>query len=66
MNEIIRAVNRYLIDHEAEDAAMLLCNLLLELLEATEDEEFVDEVIAAVMGNERFELDCEGGDYWYA
>ena len=58
MTEIIKAIRRYLIDHEIEDAAMLLCNLLLELIEQT-DEEFAMEVVSAVMGNERFDLDCE-------
>ena len=58
MNDIIKAIRKYLIDHEIEDAAMLLCNLLLELVEQT-DEEFAMEVVSAVMGNERFDLDCE-------
>jgi hypothetical protein len=58
MSEIIKAIKRFLIDHEVEDAAKLLCNLLLELLEAT-DEDFAMEVVSAVMGNERFDLDCE-------
>ena len=58
MNDIIKAIRKYLIDHEIEDAAMLLCNLMLELVEQT-DEEFAMEVVSAVMGNERFDLDCE-------
>ena len=55
-DEIIKAVKRFLVGHEIEDAAMLLCNLLLELLEAT-DEDFAMEVVSAVMGNERFYLE---------
>ena len=58
MNDIIKAIRKYLIDHEIEDAAMLLCNLLLELVEQT-DEEFAMEVVSVVMGNERFDLDFE-------
>ena len=56
MYEIIEAVNRFLYDHEPEDAAMLLCNLMLEIVEQT-DEDFAMEVVSAVMGNERFDLD---------
>lgn len=55
-DEIIRAVRRFLIDHEPEDAAMLLCNLMLELLEHT-DEDFAMDVVSVVMANERFDLD---------
>lgn len=56
MNDIIKAVRRFLYDHEVEDAAMLLCNLMLECLEEC-DEEFAMEVVSAVMGNERFDLE---------
>ena len=55
-DEIITAVRRFLCDHEIEEAAMLLCNLMLELVEQT-DEDFAMEVVSAVMGNERFDLD---------
>ena len=58
MSDIIKAIRKYLIDHEIEDAAMLLCNLMLELVEQT-DEDFAMEVVSVVMGNERFDLDCE-------
>ena len=55
-DDIITAVKRFLIDHDPEDAAMLLCNLMLELVEQT-DEDFAMEVVSVVMGNERFDLD---------
>lgn len=58
MNEIINSVRRYLIDHDYEDAAMLLCNLMLEIVEQT-DEDFAMEVVGVVMGNARFELNWE-------
>lgn len=60
-DEIIRAVRRFLIDHEPEDAAMLLCNLMLELVEMT-DEDFAMDVVSCVMANERFDLDEDDED----
>ena len=56
MNDIIKSVKRFLYDHELEDAAMLLCNLMLECVEGC-DEDFAMEVISAVLGNERFDLE---------
>ena len=55
-DEIITAVKRFLYDHEVEDAAMFLCNLMLDLVEMT-DEDFAMDVVSVVMGNERFDLD---------
>ncbi len=61
MSEIVKAIRRYLIDHDIEDAALILCNLLLELLDET-DEEFTMDVVSAVMANEPFELHLDEED----
>ena len=55
-DEIITAVKRFLYDHDVEDAAMFLCNIMLDLVEMT-DEDFADEIVSVVVGNERFDLD---------
>ena len=55
-DEIIAAVKRFLYDHEVEDAAAFLCNLMLDLVEMT-DEDFAMDVVSVVMGNERFDLE---------
>ena len=60
-NEIIAAVKRFLYDHEVEDTAMLLCNIMLDLVEMT-DENFAMDVVAVVMGNERFDFDEDDED----
>ena len=60
-NEIIAAVKGYLYDHEVEDAAMLLCNIMLDLVEMT-DEDFAMDVIDVVMSNERFDLEEDEDD----
>ena len=60
-NEMIVAVKRFLYDHEVEDAIMFLCNLMLDLVEMT-DEDFAMDVVAVVMGNERFILDEDDED----
>lgn len=57
-DEIIVAVKRFLYNHEPEDAAMLLCNIMLDLVEMT-DEDFADEIVSVVMANERFDLEDE-------
>lgn len=56
MNEIIKAVQKFLDDHELEDAAMLLCNIMLECAEPC-DEDFAREIISVVMENGRFDLE---------
>ena len=60
MEDIVRSVRRFLIDHEVEEAAMVLCNMMLECVEAC-DEDFAMQVVGAVMGNERFDLEDING-----
>lgn len=60
-DEIITAVERFLYEHDVEDAAMVLCNLMLDLVEMT-DEDFAMNVVAVVMANERFDLDEDEED----
>ena len=55
-NELIKAVNRFCIDHEYEDAIAVMCNLTLDLVEQT-DEEFAEEFVGVVMENGRFYFD---------
>lgn len=55
-DEMIEAVNRFLYAYGIEDTAMVLCNIMLDLVEMT-DEDFADEIISVVMSNERFDLD---------
>ena len=54
--EMIDAIKKFTSGHTVEDTAMVLCNIMLDLLEST-DEEFAMEVVSVVMGNERFDLD---------
>lgn len=54
--EIIDAINKFTSDYTVEDAAMVLCNIMLDLVELT-DEDFAMKVVSVVMGNERFDLD---------
>ncbi len=54
--EMIDAIKKFTTGHTVEDTAMVLCNIMLDLLEMT-DEEFAMEVVSVVMGNERFDLD---------
>ena len=56
MNDIIKAVKRFLYDHELEEAAMVLCNLMLDCVSGC-DEDFAMDVVSVVMENERFDLD---------
>ena len=54
--EMIDAINKFTSGHTVEDTAMVLCNIMLDLVELT-DEDFAMEVISVVVGNERFDLD---------
>jgi hypothetical protein len=54
--EMIDAINKFTSGHTVEDTAMVLCNIMLDLVELT-DEDFAMEVVSVVMGNERFDLD---------
>ena len=54
--EMIDAIKKFTSGHTVEDTAMVLCNIMLDLVEMT-DEEFAMEVVSVVMGNERFDLD---------
>ena len=61
-NDIINTINAFLaesadgVENEVEFAAAVLCNLMLDLVEQT-DEDFADEMVGIVMGNDRFDLD---------
>jgi hypothetical protein len=59
-NNIINTINAFLAEHpmddEVEFAASVLCNLMLDLVEQT-DEDFADELVGVVMENSRFDLD---------
>lgn len=54
--EMIEAIKKFTNGHTVEDAVMTLCNIMLDLVELT-DEDFAMDVISVVMGNERFELE---------
>ena len=54
--EMIDAIKKFTSGHTVEDTAMVLCNIMLDLVELT-DEDFAMEVVSVVMGNERFDLD---------
>lgn len=54
--EMIDAIKKFTSDHTVEDTAMVLCNIMLDLVELT-DEDFAMEVVSVVTGNERFDLD---------
>lgn len=54
--EMIDAIKKFTDGHTVEDTVMTLCNIMLDLVETT-DEEFADEVVSVVMGNERFDLE---------
>lgn len=54
--EMIDAIKEFTSGHTVEDTAMVLCNIMLDLVELT-DEDFAMEIVSAVMGNERFDLD---------
>ena len=55
-NEMIQAINKFTSGHTVEDTAMVLCNIMLDLVEMT-DEDFANQIVYVVMGNERFDLD---------
>ena len=54
--EMINAINKFTSGHTVEDTVMVLCNIMLDLMEMT-DEDFAMEVVDVVMNNERFDLD---------
>lgn len=54
--EMIEAIKKFTNGHTVEDTVMTLCNIMLDLVELT-DEDFAMDVISVVMGNERFELE---------
>ena len=54
--EMIDAIKKFTSGHTVEDTVMTLCNIMLDLVELT-DEDFAMDVVSVVMGNERFELD---------
>ena len=54
--EMIDAIKKFTSGHTVEDTAKTLCNIMLDLLEMT-DEDFTMEVVSVVMGNERFDLE---------
>jgi len=54
--EMIDAIKQFTSGHTVEDTVMTLCNIMLDLVEMT-DEEFADEIVSVVMANERFDLD---------
>ena len=51
--EIIAAVTRGMF---TEDIARILCNILLDIVEHT-DEEFADSLLSIVASNDRFDID---------
>lgn len=61
-NDIVNTINAFLaestdgVENEVEFAAAVLCNLMLDLVEQT-DEDFADEMVCIVMENARFDLD---------
>ena len=55
-DEMIQAIKKFTSGHTVEDTAMVLCNIMLDLVEMT-DEDFADQIVFVVMGNERFDLD---------
>lgn len=55
-NDLIQAIRTFTNGHSVEDTVMCMCNLMLDLVELTE-EDFAMEVVSVVMGNERFDLD---------
>ena len=54
--EMIDAIEKFTAGHTVEDTVMTLCNIMLDLVEMT-DEDFAMEVISVVAGNERFDLE---------
>ena len=54
--EMIDAIKEFTSGHTVEDTAMVLCNIMLDLVEMT-DEDFAMEIVSVVMDNERFGLD---------
>ena len=54
--ELIDAIKNFTSGHTVEDTVMTLCNIMLDLVETT-DEEFANEVVSVVMENERFDLE---------
>lgn len=54
--EIIDAIKAVTSGHTVEETVMTLCNIMLDLVEMT-DEEFAEEVFCVVAGNDRFELE---------
>ena len=54
--EMIDAIKKFTSGHTVEDTVMTLCNIMLDIMEST-DEEFAMEVVSVVMGNERFDLE---------
>lgn len=54
--EMIEAIKKFTNGHTVEDTVMTLCNIMLDLVELT-DEDFAMDVVSVVMGNERYELE---------
>ena len=54
--EMVDAIKKFTSGHSVEDTVMCLCNIMLDLVELT-DEDFAMEVIGVVMENGRFDLD---------
>ena len=54
--KMIDAIKEFTSGHTVEDTVMTLCNIMLDLVELT-DEDFAMEVISVVAGNERFDLE---------
>ena len=55
-DEMILAIKKFTNGHTVEDTVMTLCNIMLDLVEMT-DEDFAMDVVSVVMGNERFDID---------
>ena len=55
-DEMIDAIKKFTSGHTVEDTVMTLCNIMLDLVEMT-DEDLAMDIVSVVMGNERFELD---------
>lgn len=54
--EMIDAIKKFTSGHTVEDTVMTLCNIMLDLVEMT-DEDFAMEVVSVVTSNERFDLE---------
>lgn len=54
--EFVQSIRNFANAHTLEDTVMCLCNLMLDLVEST-DEDFAMEVVGVVQCNDRFDLD---------